>query len=99
MPLVPVEAFHPNIFIKEELEAREWSIDDLVRRMPGDYGINHLAIDMYLDLGADEPNMRLGDMAAEIARAFGVSDEFFTNLEKTWFDHPTTKARLLKELH
>ncbi len=49
--VVVAEAFHPSIYIKEELEARGWDVDDLAKRMPGNYGINHLAIDMYLECG------------------------------------------------
>lgn len=97
MPLVtrvPAEAFHPSIFIKEELEARKWTVDDLVRRMPGEYGVNYLAVDMYLEIGPDEPNARLNEMATEISAAFGVSPELFANLERAWVEHPTTQAAM-----
>lgn len=92
--MTAAEAFHPSIYIREELEARGWSVGDLAKRMPGDYGINHLAIDMYLECGPDEPTMKMGEMGPEISRAFGVSDQFFPNLEAAWLGHPTTKAAL-----
>lgn len=93
------EAFHPSIYIKDELEARGWSIDDLAKAMPGDYGINHTALDFYLEIGPDNPTMHLGDLAIEVSRAFGVDDSLFPNLERAWLEHPTTKAAALKELH
>lgn len=81
------EAFHPSEYIKDELEARGWSISDLAKRIPGDYGVNHLAIEMYLDCGPEEPDMRMGDMAEQIATAFGVSCTLFRNLENAWLAH------------
>jgi len=93
------EAFHPSIFIADELEARGWSLDDLAQRMPGDFGVNRLALDFYMTIGAETPTMRLGESAAGIAAAFDVSPELFLNLEKAWVEHPTTKAMALKELN
>lgn len=87
MTTVAAEAFHPSTFIKDELEAREWSIGDLAKLMPGDYGINHLALDLYLNFGPGEPYIRMNDMAVEISNAFGVDPDLFTNLEKAWVEH------------
>lgn len=96
---IPAEAFHPSEFIKDELEARGWSLADLVKRMPGDYGINYVALDFYLSVGPDEPGLRMGDNTG-IAQAFGdVDPQYFTNLERAWLDHPTTQAKIAKELH
>lgn len=97
--IVMAEAFHPSIYIKDELEARGWSTDDLAKAMPGDYGINRMALDFYLEIGPDNPTMHLGSLAIEVSRAFGVDDSLFPNLERSWLDHPTTKAAALKELH
>lgn len=53
-----------------------------------------LALDLYFEIGADHPNMRLGEMAAQFSRAFGASEELFVNLETRWLqsDLPTGKA-------
>jgi hypothetical protein len=99
MAVVMAEAFHPSIYIKEELEAREWSIADLAKLMPGDYGINFVALEFYLDIGPETPGLKMGPQAIDISRAFGVNDDIFPNLERAWLEHPTTKAALLKELH
>jgi hypothetical protein len=79
----PAEVFHPSTYIAEELEARGWTIGDLAKRLPGDYGTNHLALEMYLMVGACE-GMHMGDMAPDISKAFGVSPDFFSNLERAW---------------
>lgn len=96
---VPAEATHPSIFINEELEARGWSIADLAMRMPGDFGINSVALEFYLTIGPDEPGLRMGDCAEGVSRAFGVDPDLFGNLERTWLQHPATKAAIAKELH
>lgn len=93
------EAFHPSVFIAEELEARGWSLDDLAQRMPGDFGVNRLALDFYMTIGAETPGLRIGESAAGLAAAFGVSPELFTNLERAWVEHPSTKALAFKELN
>jgi hypothetical protein len=82
----PAEAFHPSVFITEEMEARGWDRQDLVARMGGDAFAQSLALAMYLDLGPDEPGIRLGDMADDIGQAFGVSGDIFTGLERYWLD-------------
>lgn len=95
---VPAEAFHPSEFIKDEMDARGWSLADLVKRMPGDYGINYVALDFYLSIGPEEPGLRMGDNAG-LGQAFGVDPEYLNNLEKAWLSHPTTQAKAAKELH
>lgn len=94
-----MDAVHPSLYIKEELEAREWSLADLARRLPGDYGVNYVALDFYLSIGPETPTAHMGALAPDISRAFGADTDFFPNLERAWLDHPTTKALALKELH
>lgn len=80
---VPAKAWHPSVFIQEEMDARGWSRDDLAIRMGGDFGVARLALDFYFEAGPADPDLLIGD-GAEFARAFGVSAEFFLNLEKIW---------------
>lgn len=46
--------------------------------------MTRLALDFYLEIGVDEPGMRLGDMAGQFSRAFGTSEALFQNLETQW---------------
>jgi HTH-type transcriptional regulator / antitoxin HigA len=80
---IPAEVFHPSEFIIEEMEARGWTRDDLALRMGGDFGINRLSLDFYFEVGPTDPNLLMGD-GDDFARAFGVSAEFFRNLEAVW---------------
>lgn len=83
----PAIAFHPSVFIKDELEARGWTLDMLAMRMGPEFGIHRLALDFYLELGPSEPTIRIGKESAEaFGRAFGVSPQFFLNLERAWLD-------------
>lgn len=49
-----------------------------------EYQIMRCAVDMYLEVGPTTPALRLGEMAADFSRAFGASEELFTNLETAW---------------
>lgn len=83
------EVPHPSEFIAEELIARGWSADELAWRMSDgtgqDAGICRLALDMYDEVGPSEPKMHVGTVTAErLGKAFGVSGDFFLNLEDMW---------------
>lgn len=66
------EAVHPSEFIGEELAARGWSRWHLARLMSGDRCQNRLILDMYFEVGPTERNLRMGDIADDLGRAFGV---------------------------
>jgi hypothetical protein len=86
------QSFHPSEYIREEMEARGWSRDQLAYAMVADddkmseeWPINRLAIDLYFEVGPTNPSMRMGeDAARSYARAFGVSEGLFLNLERSW---------------
>ena len=83
----PAEPSHPSVFILEEMKARDWDRDRLASAMCAqmsneEFGINRLALDMYLEVGPNEPNLLLDTKA--IARAFQISEEFWKNLEAAW---------------
>ena len=76
---------HPSVFIQYELAARGWTRSDLAVRMGGDAKLNRLTIDMYFDVGPNEPNLLLGEETArQLSRAFGVSAAFFLRLHAAW---------------
>lgn len=81
---IPAQIFHPWDFIAEELEAREWTVDDLALRMGGDFAVNRLSLDF---LEGREPGLHIGEESAEqLARAFGTSAQLWINLDKQWHD-------------
>lgn len=79
-----MEHEHPSVYIREEMDARDWGTPSMARHMGGDYQTSLFAIEMYLSIGATLPELRLGGMAEEIARAFGTSVETWRNLEAAW---------------
>ena len=49
-----------------------------------DWGVACLALEMYMTVGPEDKNLLLGDMAEDLATAFGVSPDMFKNLEASW---------------
>jgi plasmid maintenance system antidote protein VapI len=81
----PIALHHPSVFIKEECEARGWSLDMLAMRMGPDFGHHRLALDMSLEIGPSHANMVVGERSAKaLGRAFGIDPQFFLNLCKQW---------------
>ena len=86
-------AFHPSVFIQDELDARGWSLHELAGRMDGSAHINRVSLELYMHAGPHDPGILLGETAAQLSQAFGVSDEFFSNLEQAWREAPTHKHK------
>lgn len=86
----PAEVFSVGEFLQDELDARGWSKEDLLNRMPGNRSENDLWIDLVLsakDMDLDiRQSLRLGDPSA-LAHALGVSNEFLTNIDEAWVKH------------
>ena len=78
------ETFPPGEFIREELEARGWTQDDLALRLEWEnYEVARLAVAFLVD--APVKGMIMGaPMSADLGRVFGVSPEFFLNLDRSW---------------
>ena len=80
----PDEMFHPMDFIAEELEERGWTLDHLALLMGGDFGVQRLTLD-FLEHSREELSLLMGiETSRDLARAFGVHDEFFLNLHTSW---------------
>ena len=76
-------AIHVGEYIKEELSARDWPIEELAIRMGGGYGKNLLCVKLII--AVQNKNLRLDNETVNgLSRAFGVSPEIFTNLETAW---------------
>lgn len=81
---------HPSEFIEDEMNERGWTRPRLARAMGGDIGKNLLALDLYFIVGPGNKRCRLGDgMAHQLSNAFGVSKDFFLNLEAGWIASQT----------
>jgi plasmid maintenance system antidote protein VapI len=85
---MPAEVWHPATFIQEELDARGWTLRDLVFRMrryesEKDWAVNMLAFEMYMTV--QEKNVLLGqEMANDLGTAFDVDPQTFLNLDESW---------------
>lgn len=85
---MPAQVWHPSTFIQEELDARGWTLRDLVFRMrryesEKDWAINMLAFEMYMTV--QEKYVMLGQsMANDLGTAFGVDPQMFLNLDELW---------------
>lgn len=82
---------HPSEIMTEEMESRGWDRDRLAVEMVSgsddSYGIVRLALDLYFEVGPTDPRVRIGARTAEqLGRAFGVSPEFFLNLERSYLE-------------
>jgi plasmid maintenance system antidote protein VapI len=79
---------HLAEIIEEEMRERGWTITDLVMNMgpfadEREWGICQLSWEMFLEVR--EPCVVLGDvMAQQLADAFDVDPQFFTNLHEVW---------------
>jgi hypothetical protein len=79
---------HLAELLEEEMNARGWTLDDLVMNMgphftPEEWGICHLSWDMFFTLRT--PDVILGDvMAQQLGDAFDVTPAFFTNFHEAW---------------
>lgn len=85
----PAQAFPVGHYLRDELAARGWSVQEFVTRMTPvqsveQRGFDMLAVDFLLNV--DDPAMRMGDMAEPMAKALGVSVEFLTNLERAYVE-------------
>lgn len=76
----PREVLHVSVFVAEELEARGWTIDDLVERMGGD-DVTALAVDMIF---LKDDRLILGELAEQLGQAFGTGPELWRRLDAAW---------------
>jgi len=80
------ETFPLRDFVREEMEARDWDIDELALRMGPreEFGINRLVLGFLLEMEPQKGLLIGVGGSKALARAFGTSDEFWLNLDRQW---------------
>ena len=86
---IPVEPCpHPTSFIDDEIKERGWDREALIAAMLPQVEKPELLefmIEMYWLVGPTEPNLRMGpELVKGLSGAFGLSEQFFINLENGW---------------
>lgn len=90
--MTPAEIFHPSEFIKDEMRDRGWTKEYLASLMSGDYLVNYAALDLYFN--AHDSDLRMGqDLIDDFEKIFGVSKEYFQNLEEMWIKYNNSLKR------
>lgn len=80
---MPAEVFPAGEHLQDELDARGWTVADLVARMPGDATVNTLSVELVLHV--HEKNLLLGvHLSALLGEALGVDEAYFANLDRAW---------------
>ena len=71
------EVYPVTVFIREEMEARGWTVQDLIKYS----WLRPAKIKLILEDGM----IITKPMATGLARAFGTSMEYWLNLQKLWY--------------
>ena len=80
---VPAEVFPPGVFLKEELDARGWTVSRLASQMSGDPTVNEWSIKILLSV-SDKGIPLDKELSANLGQAFGVHEDLFFNLDRLW---------------
>lgn len=87
----PASVWPLGCHLAEEMEARGWTTDDVLRRMPTVVPDRDLLAFMLI-LCVHEDGLLIGDrLFYQIATAFDVSEEYFRRLDKVWRDNPQAR--------
>lgn len=91
----PAEVFPLAQFVGEEMEARGWTSADVAFRMgfkdETDFGLKCFEVDLFL--AVQEDGLILPPAFLDgLARAFGVSETFFSNLHEVWRRYPDRRV-------
>jgi len=82
MDRMPAECFHIADMIQDELDAREWGLEDLAAEMDGNFGNNLLALQTIWSV--HDVGLLLGDYGKSISKALGLDIDLVDNLDRAW---------------
>ena len=90
-----VEAFPLSEYLVEEMISRDWTTVDVALRMGSrkDYQFNKIMIDLIVVISPIREKFIIRDeVFHDLAKAFGVSDQFFKNIHNEWLSSPDNRA-------
>jgi hypothetical protein len=87
----PAQVFSLSEYLCEEILARDWTTDDVAVRMGGDPAIDLFVVDTIISV-PEEQLIINDDTFKGLARAFGVSEEFFRNIHAEWNRWPDRRS-------
>lgn len=79
----PAQVWPLAHFLAEEMAARNWTSEDVAKRMDGELAKNVLIVDMLLCI-QDDGLIVDRETCEQLGKAFSVSAEFFSNLHDVW---------------
>ena len=88
---------HISELVQEEMNHRGWDRDDLADEMCGegdDWSATRLCVDLMMEVR--DPDLSLGEVADQLARAFGTSSVLWTRLDDAWRARAATEAKWTK---
>ena len=88
----PAEVFHPGVFIKEEMDARDWTIGDLCHECDLTGEGQSALHDIFEDKGVVNRAI-----ASQLSRAFGTSVKYWLNLQAAHLEHRQRKLQARAE--
>ncbi len=92
---IPADGFPVGSYLKEELEARGWSLEQLALRMAAkDIEIWQLTVELMIAVADGEPTrLKIDEETANrLGLAFDVSPEYWINLNNAYNEWLTAKG-------
>jgi len=90
---IPVDVFPLASFIADELQARGWQTEDVAARMDSERGFVRDLLCLDLIMCVHQDNLLIdNETFGGLAHVFGVSEDFFRNLDRVWRENPDRRT-------
>lgn len=90
MTAAPAHVFSSAEFLCDEMQARDWTTDDVAARMPGNLAKNSIVIALLISV-LDGPRID-SELSKALGVAFDVSADYFAKLDKGWHEWPDRRS-------